>query len=171
MWEFPAFSRLVSIPLYVYITLRSCFNTFRCIPQSRIGGNQFFEESSYYFSEVPAFTFLPSVHKGPNFFKYLPTPIILCFLDSGHLNAVMWCLTVVLTSSFRMTCEGFPAGSVVKSLPAMQETWVPSLGWEDPLEKEMATHSSLLAWEIPCTEESGGLQPVGLQKSQTWLSD
>ena len=66
-----------------------------------------------------------------------------------------------------MTCEGFPAGSVVKSLPAMQETWVPSLGWEDPLEKEMATHSSLLAWEIPCTEESGGLQPVGLQKSQT----
>ena len=39
---------------------------------------------------------------------------------------------------------------MVKNLPAMQETWVQSLGWEDPLEKEMATHSSILAWEIPC---------------------
>ena len=44
-------------------------------------------------------------------------------------------------------------GSVVKNLPEMQETWVQSLGWEDPLEKEMATHSSILAWEIPWTEE------------------
>ena len=45
----------------------------------------------------------------------------------------------------------------VKNLPAMQETWVQSLGWEDPLEKEMATHSSILAWEIPWTEELDGL--------------
>ena len=45
----------------------------------------------------------------------------------------------------------------VKTLPAMQETWVRSLGQEDPLEKVMATHSSLLAWEIPWTEEPGGL--------------
>ena len=44
----------------------------------------------------------------------------------------------------------------LKPLPAMQETWVRSLGWEDPLEKGMATHSSVLAWEIPWTEESGG---------------
>ena len=43
----------------------------------------------------------------------------------------------------------------------MQETWVPSLGWEDPLEKEMATYSSILAWEIPWTTEPGGLQSVG----------
>ena len=49
----------------------------------------------------------------------------------------------------------------VKHLPAMQETWVPSLGWEDPLEKEMATHSSTLAWKIPWTEEPGGLQSMG----------
>ena len=48
---------------------------------------------------------------------------------------------------------GFPAGSGVKKPPAMQETWVPSLGREDPLEEEMATHSSILAWEIPWTEE------------------
>ena len=46
----------------------------------------------------------------------------------------------------------------------MQETWVWSLGWEDPLEKEMATHSSVLAWKIPWTEDSGGLQPMGSQK-------
>ena len=52
----------------------------------------------------------------------------------------------------------------------MQETWVRSLGQEDPLEKEMATHSSILAWEIPGTEEPGRLQSIGLQKSQTRLS-
>ena len=52
----------------------------------------------------------------------------------------------------------------VKCLPAMQETWVLSLGWEDPLEKEMATHSSILAWKIPCTEESGRLQSMGSQR-------
>ena len=46
----------------------------------------------------------------------------------------------------------------VKNLPTMQETWVRSLGWEDPLEKEEATHSSILAWRIPSTEEPGGLQ-------------
>ena len=45
----------------------------------------------------------------------------------------------------------------VKNSPVMQETWVQSLGWEDPLEKEMATHSSILAWRIPWTEEPGGL--------------
>ena len=49
----------------------------------------------------------------------------------------------------------------------MQETWVQSLGQADPLEKEMATHSNILAWEIPWTEEPGGLQSIGSQKSQT----
>ena len=48
----------------------------------------------------------------------------------------------------------------LKHLPTMRQTWVPSLGWEDPLEKEMATHSSILAWKIPWTEEPGGLQRV-----------
>ena len=52
---------------------------------------------------------------------------------------------------------------VVKNAPAMQETQVQSLGREDPLEKEMATHSSILAWEIPWTEEPGGLQSIGSQ--------
>ena len=52
---------------------------------------------------------------------------------------------------------------MVKNLPAIQETWVRSLGWEDPLEKEMATHSNILAWRIPWTEEPGRLQSTGLQ--------
>ena len=64
---------------------------------------------------------------------------------------------------------GFPGGSAIKDLPAMQDMWVRSLGWEDPLEKEMATHSSILAWEIPCTEKPGGLQSMGSQKSWTQL--
>ena len=58
----------------------------------------------------------------------------------------------------------------VKNPPAMQETQVQSLGWEDPLEKGMATHSSILAWRTPWTEEPGELQSTGSQ-SQTWLSD
>ena len=53
---------------------------------------------------------------------------------------------------------------MVRSLPAMQETWVRSLGWEDPLEKERATHSSILAWRIPWTEELGELWFRRLQR-------
>ena len=52
----------------------------------------------------------------------------------------------------------------VKNPPAMQETWIPSLGQEYPLEEEMATHSSILAWEIPWTEEPGGLPFMGSQR-------
>ena len=56
---------------------------------------------------------------------------------------------------------------MVKNLPAMQKTWVQSLGQEDLLEKEMATHFSILAWRIPWTEEPGGLQSVGSKESDT----
>ena len=59
---------------------------------------------------------------------------------------------------------------MVKSLPARQETSVQSLGWEDTLEKEMVTHSSILAWKIPWTEEPGGLQSVGSQRVTQKLS-
>ena len=52
----------------------------------------------------------------------------------------------------------------VKNLPAMQETWVRSLGWKDSLEKGMAIHSTVLAWRIPWTEEPGGLQSMGSQR-------
>ena len=59
----------------------------------------------------------------------------------------------------------------VKHLPAVQETRVWSLGWEDPLEKERATRSSTFAWKIPWTEEPGRLQSMGSAKSRTWLSE
>ena len=60
---------------------------------------------------------------------------------------------------------GFPRGLVVKNLPASaQESQIQSLGQEDPLEEEMATHSSILAWRIPWTEESGALQSIGSQR-------
>ena len=66
---------------------------------------------------------------------------------------------------------GFAGGAVaslvaqlVKNLPAMQETWIRSLAWEDPLEQGMATHSSILAWRIPWTEEPAGLQSMGSQR-------
>ena len=60
--------------------------------------------------------------------------------------------------------QGFPGGSVVKNLPAMQETWAQSLGRDDALEKEMATHCRSLTWEIPWTEEPGRLQSMGSQR-------
>ena len=56
---------------------------------------------------------------------------------------------------------------MAQCLPAMRETWVRSLDWKDPLEKEMATHSGILAWGIPWTEEPGRLKSMGLQESDT----
>ena len=69
---------------------------------------------------------------------------------------MLWASQVVLVS---LTAQ------LVKNLHAMQETWVLSLGWEDPLKKEMATHSSILAWRIPWTEELDRLQSTG---SKSW---
>ena len=67
---------------------------------------------------------------------------------------------------------GFPVAQMVKNLPAMQETGVQSLGWEDPLEKGMATHSSILAWRILWTEEPGELQSMGLQRVRhNWVTN
>ena len=64
-----------------------------------------------------------------------------------------------------MSVMGFPGGLAVKNPPEMQEMWVQSLGGEDAQEKEMATHSTILAWEILWTEEPGGLQSMRLQES------
>ena len=60
--------------------------------------------------------------------------------------------------------EASVVAQTVKNLPAMQETWVLSLSWEDPLEKGMATHCSILAWRIPWPEEPVGLQSMGSQR-------
>ena len=59
---------------------------------------------------------------------------------------------------------GFPSGSAVKNMPTTQETWVQSLAREDLLEQAIATHSSIVAWRIPRTEEPGGLQSIGSQR-------
>ena len=68
-----------------------------------------------------------------------------------------------------MSIQAFLVAQSVKNLPAMQETWVQSLGQEDLLEKEMATHSWILVWEIPWTEEPGRLQSTGSQRVRQYL--
>ena len=66
-------------------------------------------------------------------------------------------------SPFLQKIKDFPGGSVVNDLPVKQNMWIGSLSWNDPLEKEMTTHSNIFAWKIPWTEESGGLQSTGRQ--------
>ena len=88
-----------------------------------------------------------------------------CMYSCDELNHKRVCLPILSWKRL-----GFPSDSVVKNLPAKQETQVWSLGWKDTLEKEMATHSSILVWEIPWTKEPGGPQFTGSQ-SQTRLSD
>ena len=71
-----------------------------------------------------------------------------------------------------MSTQASLVAQMVKSLPSMQGTWVRSLGQEDPLEKEMETHSSVLTWKIPWVEEAGRLQSVGLQRVRhAWATD
>ena len=65
---------------------------------------------------------------------------------------------------FNMLSRASLVAQLVKNPPAVRETWVQSLGWEDPLEESMAIHSSILAWRIPWTEELGGLQFMGSQR-------
>ena len=81
-------------------------------------------------------------------------------------------VNILLERGLRLNNWGFPVAQTVKNLPAMQETWVQSLDQEDPLEKGLATHSSILVWRIPWTQESGGLQSMDrVAKSQTQWTD
>ena len=83
-------------------------------------------------------------------------------ITSRPWHSGVWCI---------LPCVASLVAQTVKNLPAMWETWVQSLGWEDPLEKGMATHSSILAWEITRTEEPGGLQSMGLQRvGHSWAT-
>ena len=87
----------------------------------------------------------------------------MCSLDhSGPLLKIRWVWIIYLTSNLVITGASLVA-QLLKNLPVMQETWVQPLGWEDPLENRMAAHSSILAWRIPWTGESGGLQSMGSQ--------
>ena len=99
----------------------------------------------------------------------------LCRLDANASGETQDALEVassaivdpVGSSQFRHVHRAVKASmmaQLVKNPPAVQETLVPSLGWEDPLEEDMATHSSILAWRIPWTEEPGGLQSRGSQR-------
>ena len=98
------------------------------------------------------------------------------FLTQGSNPCLLHCRRILSHLSYQ---EGilnvyhmdFPGDLVVKNPPAMQETQVRSLGREDPLEKKIATHSSIFAWEVQWTEEPGKLLSMGLQKNRTQLSD
>ena len=85
-----------------------------------------------------------------------------------------WCAVIhgVAKSRTRLRDWTELVAQRLKHLPGMPETWVLSLGQKDPLEKEMATHSSILAWEIPWTEEPGGLQSMGSQRvGHDWVTN
>ena len=91
---------------------------------------------------------------------------ISCNCEISSSRQILVRLSDVL-HKISVQARGLPGGSAVKNPPAMQEpqeTWVRSLGREDPLEKEMATHSSNLAWRIPWTEKPGRLQSIGSQR-------
>ena len=87
------------------------------------------------------------------------------FLNFLCLKLFIYKVIIIIMPIYRVI-GGSLIALLVKNLPAMQETRVQFLGWEDPLEKEMATHSSILAWRIPQTEEPGRLQSMGLQESE-----
>ena len=75
-----------------------------------------------------------------------------------------WVQVLILSQPDRATEGASQVAQTLKNVPAMWETWVRSLGWEDPLEEGMAAHSSILAWSISWTEEPGGLQSMGSQR-------
>ena len=109
---------------------------------------------------------------------------LACVISSSVMSNALWPLTVACKAPLSMkffsqeyrsvlpvsSSRDFPSSSVVKNLPVVQETWVQSLGWEYPLEKEMATYSSILVWEIPWTRKPGRLQYTGSQESWTQFS-
>ena len=90
------------------------------------------------------------------------------YLSLGKRKFNKWDFQLLLVSS---ELGASLVAHMVKNLPTIQETQVRSLGREDHLEQEMATHSGVLTWRIPRTEEPGGLQSMGLQKSRIGLSD
>ena len=101
-------------------------------------------------------------------FRYVSLWYCICLIPPSLLQSAQasGIFQVTVNKSLLTThmCHmGFSGGSGVKNLPTKQEMQVMSLGWEDPLKKEMATHSSILAWRIPWTEEPGRLQSMGLQ--------
>ena len=87
------------------------------------------------------------------------TLTILFLVSLCQIKLAYFLKTLFRRLLFTELSLGFPGGPVVKNLPAMQKTWVRSLGWKDLLEEGMATHSSTFEWRIPWAEEPGGLSP------------
>ena len=114
------------------------------------------------------------------FFAVVVVPFWLCHMVCGilvpHPGIEPRPPAVAVWSPNHWTTRELPRFFVLfqtaENLPAIQETWVQSLGWEDPLEKGITTHSSILAWRIPWTEEPGGLQSMGSQRvGHNWATD
>ena len=102
------------------------------------------------------------------FFLLLALLSMLCFFSSYDVVPFSFPNTLM---RLYILIRPYPMAQLVKNMPAMQKMRVQYLGWKDPLEKEMATHSRILVWRIPRIEEPGGLQSMGSQKSQTQFSD
>jgi len=151
--------------------LNCCFGFFRGIPRSKIAGS--------YVSSI--FSVLRNIHPVfcsgcTNLHSYQPcTRAFFSPQPHQHLIFVFFFMVAILTSvkvSVVLICFSLIISDVgpslvaqtVKRLPTMRETRVRSLGRQDPLEKEMATHSSILVWKIPWTEELGWLLSMGLQR-------
>ena len=111
------------------------------------------------------FTILPPKHENSNFSASMLTLVIIVLSTIIVLLGVKWYLIVILICISLISKEGTSlVAQTVKRLPTMRETQVQSLGREDPLEKEMAAHSSTLAWKIPWMEEPDRLQSMGSQR-------
>ena len=108
---------------------------------------------------------LNSVLPRKNMFKSNPPePAHVTYLGNGLCRCNQGKMRSHWTRGPYIQRQASLVAQTVKNSPAMQETWVRSLGWEDPLEKKMETHSNILAWKIPWTEEPGGLRSTGLQR-------
>ena len=111
--------------------------------------------------------FYVPISNGQDFSFSTFLPVLVIYFSHPVGCIVVCCCDLNLHTLYYSWLVWVPMAQWVKNPPAMQETkemWVPSLGWEDPLGEEMATHSSMLAWEIPWTEEPGGLQFMESQK-------
>ena len=118
---------------------------------------------NYFIKVLYHFIFL-IMNENSSCFSSGPEIDVVIVLDLMVLKNVLWCLTFVLIYISLIHIMGFPGGSVIKNPPPMQQMWVWPLGKKYPLEKEMAIHCSILAWEIPCTKEADGLQSMGSQR-------
>ena len=90
----------------------------------------------------------------------VPSVLIIVALCQVQMSIIP-CPKCLVRNEKGINCLDTLVAQMVKNLPALWKTWVPFLGWEDPLEEDMGTHSSTLAWKIPWTEEPGGLQSMG----------